>query len=98
MGNLTLEPLAARDDVPVPAWQATKDVSDAELLGRYVAGRDEAAFVGLMQRHARLVWGVCRRVHRNVHDAEDSFQATFFVLARKAGTIRSAGALAGWLY
>src|SRR5947209_5652626 len=74
------------------------NLSDAELLRRYAALRDEAAFAALMHRHGGLVWGVCRRLLREAHDAEDAFQATFLVLAKKAGSVRSGEAVGSWLY
>ena len=73
-------------------------LGDEELLGRFVARRDEAAFAALLGRHGPLVWGVCRRWLRDPRDAEDAFQATALVLARKAGSIREPGALGPWLY
>ncbi len=71
--------------------------TDAELLERFLTQHDEPAFGELVQRHGPMVLGLCRRVLRNQHDAEDAFQATFLVLARKGGSIRRPGALAGWL-
>jgi RND family efflux transporter MFP subunit len=72
--------------------------SDAQLLGRFVATRDEAAFELLLWRHARLVFEVCLRVLNDQHDAEDAFQATFLALARHAGRIARREAIAGWLH
>jgi RNA polymerase sigma factor (sigma-70 family) len=92
---------------PLPAvlehlrkWASPEGVvlSDAELLARFAAGREEAAFAALMRRHGRMVWSVCRHVLGHEQDAEDAFQATFLVLARKAGSIRKGMAIASWLH
>src|SRR5688572_5922391 len=71
--------------------------TDGDLLARFVARRDEAAFAELVRRHGPMVLGACRRVLGNAHDAEDAYQATFLVLARKAVSIRS-GQVGNWLY
>ena len=74
--------------------------TDAELVAAIAPGgaEREVAFVELLGRYGPMVLGVCRRVLGNAHDAEDAFQATFLVLARKAKTIQPPGAVAGWLY
>jgi RNA polymerase sigma factor (sigma-70 family) len=72
--------------------------TDAALLTRYARHRDPAAFAELLRRHGPVVLGVCRRTLADPHAAEDAFQATFLVLARKAGSIRPAGRVGGWLY
>jgi RNA polymerase sigma factor (sigma-70 family) len=71
---------------------------DAELLARFTAGHDQGAFAGLVERHGPMVLGVCRSVLHHWHDAEDAFQATFLVLARKAGSICKGESIASWLY
>ncbi len=78
--------------------QRVKGLSDAQLLQRFVTARDETAFAALMQRHGRTVLGVCQHVLRHAQDAEDAFQATFLVLARKAGSIRNHHSVGSWLY
>jgi RNA polymerase sigma factor (sigma-70 family) len=78
--------------------QPAGGLTDAELLRRYVAGRDEAAFEALVWRHGQMVLGVCRRIVRGEQDAEDAFQATFLAFARSAGSITRRESAAGWLY
>ena len=78
---------------PVP-----DDRSDAELLARFVAAKDSAAFETLVRRHGGLVWGACRRRLRDAHAAEDAFQTTFLALARHAAGVRKPDALGAWLH
>jgi RNA polymerase sigma factor (sigma-70 family) len=72
--------------------------SDRQLLDRFVGQDDEAAFAALVRRHGPLVLGVCRRVLHDVHAAEDCFQATFWLLARKAGSLANPDLLGNWLH
>jgi RNA polymerase sigma factor (sigma-70 family) len=74
------------------------NLTDRQLLERFAARRDEEAFAQLVRRHGPLVLRVCRQMLRHQQDAEDAFQATFLVLARKAGSIRKAESLPSWLY
>ncbi len=80
-------------------WSAGPTVltPDRQLLDAFLARRDESAFTELVRRHGPMVLGVCRGVLHNRHDAEDVFQATFLVLARKAASIRHREAVGGWL-
>jgi RNA polymerase sigma factor (sigma-70 family) len=73
-------------------------LTDAQLLDRFVARRDESAFAILVERHGPMVLAVCRGVLKDVNDAEDAFQATFLVLFRKAGGLRGGKSLGSWLY
>jgi RNA polymerase sigma factor (sigma-70 family) len=72
--------------------------SDAALLARWMDRHDENAFADLVARHGPMVLGVCRRVLGDAHTAEDAFQATFLVLARKAANLRRPASLPGFLY
>jgi RNA polymerase sigma factor (sigma-70 family) len=82
------------------SWQlrAALALPDAQLLERFVRLRDETAFEALLHRHGPLVFGVCRKFLYNPHDAEDAFQATFLILARKAGSVAPQSLLGPWLY
>src|SRR5579884_2300554 len=73
-------------------------MTDGQLLVEYVRRREEAALAALVRRHGSMVWGVCRRVLHNHHDAEDAFQATFLVLVRKAESIKPREMVGNWLY
>jgi RNA polymerase sigma factor (sigma-70 family) len=73
-------------------------LSDAELLEGFLARRDEEAFAALVSRHGAMVLGTCRAVLHDAGAVEDVFQATFLVLARKAGSVRGRDALGGWLH
>jgi RNA polymerase sigma factor (sigma-70 family) len=73
-------------------------LTDAQLLERFTLERDEPAFAALMARHGPMVFGVCRRLLPDVQEAEDAFQASFLVLARKAAAIQRRPLLAAWLY
>jgi RNA polymerase sigma factor (sigma-70 family) len=76
--------------------RARPSCTDAELLSRFAARRDEDAFAALVERYGCLVWAVCRHVAGA--DAEDAFQATFVVLLRNAGRIRKPDSLPAWLH
>ncbi len=72
--------------------------SDQQLLDQFIGRNDETAFSQLVSRYGALVLGVCRRILRNEHSAEDAFQATFLVLAQQAKKIRNHSSLSSWLY
>jgi HlyD family secretion protein len=76
-------------------------LGDGPLLERFATLRGEEAelaFAALMARHGPMVLRVCRRVLRDEHDAHDAFQATWLVLARKAGSLRDRGSVGNWLF
>ncbi len=83
----------------VPGETETRhDLTDRQLLDRFIHERDEAAFTKLVERHGRTVWGVCRRLLPQEQDAEDAFQAVFLLLAQKAASIHKREAVGSWLY
>ena len=73
-------------------------LTDGQLLERFLEQRDQASITALVRRHGPMVWGVCRRILGDPHDADDAFQATFLVLVRKAGSVRQRDLVANWLY
>src|SRR5262249_48231945 len=73
-------------------------LTDRQLLERFTTRDDEVAFAELVAPHGPLVLGVCRCTLRSESDAEDAFQASFLVLARKAASIRKTDSVASWLY
>ena len=77
---------------------AVGGLSDGQLLGRFVERREQAVFEAILLRHGPMVFGVCRRVLRDQHDAEDAFQATFLVLTRRSASIAHREKLGNWLY
>ena len=73
-------------------------LSDGALLELFATRRSESAFAALVQRHGATVRRVCRALLDDPHDADDAFQATFLVLARKARSVRRPELLGNWLY
>jgi len=82
----------------VCAAEHARDLPDSQLLERYQAQREETAFAVLVRRHGPMVLGVCQRLIGDAHAAEDAFQGTFLVLARRAGSIRKKASVGSWLY
>jgi RNA polymerase sigma factor (sigma-70 family) len=74
------------------------EVTDRQLLQRFVSAREETAFHALVRRHGPMVLGVCRRIVKNVDEADDAFQATFIILSRKAGDVLKTESIGPWLY
>jgi RNA polymerase sigma factor (sigma-70 family) len=83
-----------RGMVGAPAGAPT----DRDLLERFSRQQDQEAFALLVDRHGPMVLGVCRRLLHDAHTADDAFQATFLVLARKAGSVCWHTSVGGWLY
>jgi RNA polymerase sigma factor (sigma-70 family) len=100
-------PAAARQLGSLLAGGSATGLTDGQLLERFAARRAESAeasaaaesaFAALVGRHGAMVWGVCRQVAGDAHAAEDAFQATFLVLARRAGSVRVGDSLGRWLH
>lgn len=72
--------------------------NDGQLLDRYLTYRDEGTFEAIVNLHGPMVLSLCRRFLRDPRDIEDAFQATFLILARKAGSIRKREVLSSWLH
>lgn len=72
--------------------------TDCELLRRFTREQDSTAFEELLERHAALVWGVCRRILPSEADCEDAFQATFLALVRQGDAIQVGSSLGAWLH
>src|SRR5437588_6653039 len=92
--------MAVRQLAPVLHYlrRASGEAPDVRLLEQFVQRGDEAAFATLLQRYGPMVFGVCRRILRDRHDAEDAFQATFLLLVRKARSLRQPELLGNWLH
>ncbi len=73
-------------------------LNEGQLLDRFVTRNDSAAFEAIVARHGPMVMTVCRRWLRDPNDIDDAFQATFYILVRKAGSLRDRNLLANWLY
>src|SRR5262249_51647664 len=97
MPNATLAPVLQHIRTLVEAGNR-EEASDAQLLERFLTARDEAAFAALVRRHGPMVLSVARHVLRRLQDAEDIFQATFLLLARKASAIRKRDSVSSWLH
>src|SRR5712671_5917150 len=74
------------------------ELSTVNLLREFLTHHDESAFAALVRRYGPMVLGICRRVTGNLHDADDAFQATFLILAKKAHKVRPPEQLGQWLY
>jgi len=96
--GISLMKSVGRELQPLLTVGALGGLTDGQLLERFVSRREAAAFEVLVHRHGPMVWGICRRLLFDRHDAEDAFQVTFLVLVRKAGSIAQRDLLANWLY
>ena len=72
--------------------------TDGQLLDGFIGRQDESAFAEIVRRHGPMVYGLCKRLLGNAHDAEDAFQATFMVLVRRARAVSPRELVGNWLY
>ncbi len=79
------------------ALQGTCNLSDRELLERFLRNRDEGALTFLVRRHGPMMFGICKRLVGNCHDAEDAVQAAFLVLVQRTRSIRRKESIGSWL-
>jgi RNA polymerase sigma factor (sigma-70 family) len=89
---------AAVDCLRSAARRPEDDLGDGQLVGAFVARQDQGAFAALVRRHGPMVLGVCRRLLGDAHEADDAFQATFLVLARRAGSVSPREAVGAFLH
>jgi RNA polymerase sigma factor (sigma-70 family) len=75
-----------------------KDLPDHELPHAFLSGHDQVAFGALLRRHGSMVLHVCQNIVGNEQDAEDAFQATFLIFAKKSGSIRKTASIGSWLH
>src|SRR5262245_33932829 len=97
MGSRALDAVAQHLRIRLAAGQAD-DAPDGQLLGLFATTRDEAAFAALLARHGPMVLATCRRILGNANDADDAFQATFLVLARRATSLGDVRTVSTFLY
>ena len=88
----------AEFDTDLEKTSAESESSDESLLRQFSVHGDAQAFEQLVVRHGPMVLGVCRRMLRDSHAADDAFQATFLVLVRRATSLRQPELLGNWLY
>jgi RNA polymerase sigma factor (sigma-70 family) len=80
-------------------WRGSPECEpDSSFLTRFLTSHDEDAFAALVRRHGPLVYGTCRRILGNPSDTDDAFQAVFFVLARRAQTLKLDRSIGPWLH
>ena len=78
--------------------QSVRQLSDQQAVQQFRDRGDESAFGTILRRHGPMVFDVCRTVLRNEADAEDAFQATFLIFARKAASIHKSASVGSWLH